>query len=80
MNTINISLTDPLKAFVDQQVTDRGYRSVSEYVCALIRRDLDVQRLRGLLLDGARSAPNGVVDAAYFAELRARAGRRDLAE
>jgi len=80
MCTINISLSAPLKAFVDQQVAERNYRSVSDYLCELIRKDLELQRLRGLLLEGARSTANGVVDAAYFAELRARAGRRDLAE
>tara|TARA_R110000744_G_scaffold125730_9_gene231673 strand:+ start:20545 stop:20787 length:243 start_codon:yes stop_codon:yes gene_type:complete len=78
MRTINISLTDPLKTFVDQQVAERGYSGVSEYVSELIEKDLAVQRLRGLLLEGARSAPMGVVDATYFAELRARVRCRDV--
>ena len=38
---MNISLPEALKAFVDEQVSRRGYGSSSEYVRALIRRDQD---------------------------------------
>ena len=37
--TMNISLPDTLKVFVDQRVADRGYSSHSEYVRDLVRRD-----------------------------------------
>ena len=57
MSAMNISLPDTLKTFVDQQVVARGYGSSSEYVRDLIRKDGDRQRLRSLLLEGARSAP-----------------------
>ena len=82
MTTMNISLPDSLKDFVDEQVSRRGYGTSSEYVRELIRRDQDRQRLRGLLLAGAESAPSGVADAGYFEGLRrrvkkvARAGAR----
>ena len=69
---MNISLPDSLKSFVDEQVTQRGYGTSSEYVRELIRKDADVLRLRGLLLQGASSAPAAPVDANYFANLRAR--------
>lgn len=69
---MNISLPDSLKHFVDQQVTDRGYGTSSEYVRELIRHDQDRQRLRGLLLEGA-SEPGVPVDDSYFAALRKRA-------
>ena len=59
---MNISLPDSLKHFVDQQVTDRGYGTSSEYVRELIRHDHDRQLLRRLLLDGASSAPGAAVD------------------
>lgn len=75
MSTMNISLPDALKTFVDQQVAARGYGSSSEYVRDLIRKDGDREQLRGLLLDGARSAPAGPADAAYFDRLRARVSR-----
>lgn len=67
---MNISLPDSLKHFVDQQVTDRGFGTSSEYVRELIRRDQDRQLLRSLLLEGASSAPGAPVDDDYFAALR----------
>ncbi len=72
MSTMNISLPETLKAFVDSQITERGYGSSSEYVRDLIRKDQDVQRLRRLLLDGAESPPGAVADADYFDSLRKR--------
>lgn len=73
MSTMNISLPDSLKSFVDEQVVQRGYGTSSEYVRELIRKDADVLRLRGLLLQGAASAPAAPADPSYFASLRARA-------
>ncbi len=70
MGTMNISLPDGLKAFVDEQVAERGYGSVSEYVRDLIRKEQERSRLRNLLLEGATTAPAGVADAAYFEGLR----------
>lgn len=70
MSTMNISLPDTLKAFVDQQVNVRGYGTSSEYVRELIRKDQDIQRLREMLLDGASSAAAAPVDAGYFRGLR----------
>lgn len=69
---MNISLPDSLKSFVDEQVSERGYGTSSEYVRELIRKDQDRQRLRGLLLAGAASAPAAPADAAYFDALRDR--------
>lgn len=76
MSTMNISLPDTLKSFVDEQVTQRGYGTSSEYVRELIRKDQDRQHLRGLLLDGAASAPAAPADASYFNALRDRVHRR----
>ncbi|MDR0203096.1 MAG: type II toxin-antitoxin system ParD family antitoxin [Delftia acidovorans] len=73
MSTMNISLPDTLKSFVDEQVSQRGYGTSSEYVRELIRRDQERLQLRNLLLAGAGSAPAAVVDAGYFDRLRERA-------
>jgi len=70
MGTMNISLPDSLKDFVDQQVNERGYGTSSEYVRELIRKDKDRLMLRGLLLAGAASAPTKPVDDEYFDSLR----------
>ena len=72
MSTMNISLPDSLKAFVDEQVSQRGYGTSSEYVRELIRRDQDRLQLRNLLLAGASSAATKPVDEAYFEGLRER--------
>jgi antitoxin ParD1/3/4 len=72
MSTMNISLPDSLKSFVDEQVASRGFGTSSEYVRELIRKDQDRLQLRGLLLQGARSAPSAPADAAYFTSLRER--------
>ena len=39
MQSMNISLPDPLKQFVDGQVSQGRYSSASEYVRELIRAD-----------------------------------------
>jgi antitoxin ParD1/3/4 len=70
MSTMNISLPESLKDFVDEQVNQGGYGTSSEYVRELIRKDQDRLQLRGLLLEGARSAQTKPVDAAYFDSLR----------
>jgi len=69
---MNISLPDTLRSFVDEQVSTRGYGTSSEYVRELIRRDQDRQHLRGLLLEGAASAPTAPVDTGHFEGLRER--------
>jgi antitoxin ParD1/3/4 len=55
MSTMNISLPESLKTFVDEQVSQCGYSTSSEYVHELVRRDQDRMQLRGLLLAGASS-------------------------
>lgn len=72
MSTMNISLPNTLKSFVDTQVNRRGYGTSSEYVRELIRMDQDRLRLRALLLEGASSAPSQPADPAYFRALRGR--------
>ncbi len=76
MSTMNISLPDALKSFVDDQVSQRGYGSSSEYVRDLLRREQDRLQLRGLLLDGAASPVTSAADAAHFEQLRGCARRQ----
>jgi antitoxin ParD1/3/4 len=73
MSTMNISLPEQLKRYVDEQVATGGFGTSSEYVRDLIRRDRDRATLRVLLLDGAASQPGAAVDDAYFDALRRRA-------
>lgn len=55
MQSMNISLPDPLKQYVDGQIATGRYSSVSEYVRELIREDEKrkaQERLEALLLEG----------------------------
>ena len=72
MSTMNVSLPDALRDFVDQQVGSAGYSTSSEYVRELIRRDQQRLHLRSLMLDGAKAPIVGEADARYFAGLRQR--------
>lgn len=80
MTTMNISLPDELKQFIDDQVATRGYGTSSEYVRDLLRREQDRQHLRQLVLDGIASGAGRVVDAGYFESLRAKVRRRSPAK
>ncbi len=70
MSTMNVSLPEALKDYVDEQVTHRGYGTSSEYIRELIRKDQDRERFRALLVDGAASPETGAADAGYFASMR----------
>ena len=70
MSTMNISLPDSLKHFVDQKVASGSYGTSSEYVRELIRKDQDRLHLRDLLLEGASSPPGPIADASFFEDLR----------
>lgn len=70
MATMNISLPDDLKSFIDAQVAEHAYSSTSEYLRELIRKQRDIEKLRNMLLEGFNSGPGQVADDAFFAELR----------
>jgi len=69
MTTMNISLTDDLKTFVDQQVAEHSFASTSEYMRAVLRREKAVASLKETVLAGA-CGPRLPIDDAYFATLR----------
>ncbi|NJM62050.1 MAG: type II toxin-antitoxin system ParD family antitoxin [Oscillatoriales cyanobacterium RU_3_3] len=39
MNTINISLPDSIKAYLEKQVASGNYNNISDYICELIVLD-----------------------------------------
>ncbi|WEG07860.1 type II toxin-antitoxin system ParD family antitoxin [Microbacterium horticulturae] len=73
MTTMNISLPDELKEFVEAQVSERGYGTNSEFVRDLIRREQSRARVRALVVEGMASPEGSEMDAAYFDRLRERA-------
>ncbi len=73
MATMNISLPDPMKEFVEAQVTEGGYTTTSEYVRELIRADQKrrtQERLEALLLDGLDSGPPVEATPEFWQQLR----------
>lgn len=74
MTTMNISLPQELRTFVDSQVAEGDYTSSSEYVRDILRREKDRQRVRKLILDGGASQLNDKpLDAEYFESYRKKA-------
>ncbi len=79
MTTMNISLPDDLKAFVDDQVTVGGYGTTSEYIRALIRdarKEAARQRIDTLLLEGLNSGPATPMTDEWWAERKREVERR----
>lgn len=70
MTTMNISLPDVMKEFIDEQVQERGYSTSSEYIRDLIRNDevrQGEQRLAALLREGLESGSPVQIDATHWA-------------
>jgi antitoxin ParD1/3/4 len=79
MATMNVSLPDVMKDFVDVQVNERGFSSSSEYIRDLIRCDQvkqGEQRLATLMLESLESGPAVPVDETYWANKRAALKKR----
>ena len=72
MATMNVSLPDELKEFVETQVEEHGYVSSSEFLRELIRREQDRTQLRALLLQGMESGTGSDMNDQYFQRMRAR--------
>jgi len=73
MQGMNISIPDPLKEFVDQQIASGRYSSVSEYVRELIREDEKrraQQKLETLLLEGVHSGKSTPLTKQDWEEIR----------
>jgi antitoxin ParD1/3/4 len=79
MSTMNISLPDALKDFVDDRVQKDGFSTSSEYVRELIRADQVRQAERhlvALLRSGLESGAGIPVTKAYWARKRKALVRR----
>ncbi len=78
--TMNISLPDTMKAFIDERLGGDGYGTASEYVRELIRADQkrrEEQKLERLLLDRLQSGTEIEFDIADVrAELSKRLGKK----
>jgi len=71
--TMNISLPEALRDFVEEAVRSGGYSSVSEYVRELVRQAKAERELEERLLAALESADLGEVGPEFFADLKSRA-------
>lgn len=74
--TLNISLPEPMRAFIEARVNEGFYGSASDYVRALIREDQKRQEqvnLESKLLEAIESGKFDAMTPEFFEQLRARA-------
>jgi len=65
MTSMNISMPESMKDYVEERVQKKGYGTASEYVRDLIRADQRreaEERLHGLLLEGLNSPRSEMTD------------------
>ena len=82
MATMNVSLPDPMKVWVESQTQDGRYSNASDYVRDLIRRDQDRQQavaeLQQVVDEGLASVPTAGLDVeAFLARKREQNARAD---
>ncbi|MGJ0202881.1 type II toxin-antitoxin system ParD family antitoxin [Leucobacter sp. gxy201] len=70
MATMNISLSDELKEFVEHEVHDGAYTSASEYMRQLIREKREEAIFRQKILDGMNSPLSTMSSEEIHAEAR----------
>ena len=79
MTTLNISLPDSMRAFIEEQTTTGGFSTASEYLRTLIREDQkrrSQERLEELLLEGLESGAAEPLGPEDWKELRRQVNRR----
>jgi putative addiction module CopG family antidote len=78
MSALNISFSEPMQAFVEEQVEAALYGSTSNDIHALVRKDQQhkvQERLEAKLLEALESHDFNVVTPELFERIRARVQR-----
>ncbi|AFY87784.1 MULTISPECIES: type II toxin-antitoxin system ParD family antitoxin [Chroococcidiopsis] len=73
MKSINISLPDAMRAYVEEQVANGSYSTISEYFRELVRQDRErkaQERLEALLLEGLASGQETPITAQDWQDIR----------
>lgn len=79
MKSMNISLPDSMRTYVENQVASGGYSTASEYFRQLIRADQKRQaneRLEALLLEGLESGTATPMSDKDWQEVRSAVAKR----
>lgn len=81
MATMNVSLPDPMKDWVEDQIKTGHYSNASDYVRDLIRRDQEYQEKRDVLIKALEAGEKSGVSERTIKEIwrdvKARRGRSD---
>lgn len=76
ITTLNVSLPESMKSFVEHEVAEGGYTSASEYMRELIRKakkEREAQEnLERRLLEGLDSGPAKEITPEYWQQLKAK--------
>ncbi len=73
MSTLNISLPEPMRNFIEDQVRAGGYSTASEYLRELVRhaqKEAAKAKVEEMLLEGLNSGPGIVPDKEYWKNKR----------
>jgi antitoxin ParD1/3/4 len=73
---MTISLPEPLKQFVEQQVSAGGYASAEEYIGALVEAERARARLEELIVEGLESGPATEMTAQDWEDIRRKVRER----
>lgn len=79
MSTMNLTLPESLRAFVESQAARKGFGSANDYVEALIREDqerAENQEIEGRLLEALQGAPATPVTAETWEAIKREGLRR----
>lgn len=82
MQTMNISLPDPMKQYVEEQVTAGDYSSASEYMRELVRADQKRnarEKLEQTLLESLREGEPEEATSEFWNTLRGELAKRSKA-
>jgi antitoxin ParD1/3/4 len=72
-SSMNVSLPAPLKSWIEQQVTERGFSTASEFVRDLLRREqaaATIAEIEAHLLDAIESGPPRKMDRKAWNRIR----------
>ncbi len=82
MQTMNISLPDPMKQYVEEQITAGDYSSASEFMRELVRADQKRnarEQLEKTLLESLLEGEAEEATPEFWATLRSELGKRSKA-
>ena len=75
MNQLNISLSDSMNTFINEQADRQGYPSANDYICSLIteaQKKVDEERLEKMLIEGLESGESIKVTDEWWKEKRSK--------